>query len=74
MIDPEKNELAELLDFHGVARAGDVLVVEMDRSVTRETMERMQQAFGEVHKKFGVGIVVLDAGMRVAGKKSPLAG
>lgn len=69
MAEPEKDELADLLDFHGVVHAGDVLVVECDQRLTADQSRALSVAFDAVHAKFGVGIILLDGGLRVAGRK-----
>jgi hypothetical protein len=68
-VDVDKNELAELLDFHGVVRAGDVLVVESDRALSAEAYRQLAEQFELVHAKYDVGMILLDYGLRVAGKK-----
>lgn len=70
--DTEKNELAELLDFHGVVHKGDVLVIESERCLTAEQSKQLAAMFDGVLEKFGVGIILLDGGLRVAGKRASI--
>jgi hypothetical protein len=69
--ETHKNELAELLDFHGVVHAGDVLVVECERRLTPDEFRSVGEMAEHVLTKFGVGMILLAHGMRVAGKKAP---
>ncbi len=63
----DKPEIAELVKFHGVVHSGDVLVIESTRKLTVEEVAQLQKQFGEIHSKFGVGVILLDDVFRVAG-------
>jgi hypothetical protein len=65
--------LSGLLEFHGVVRRGDVLVVQATRHFSNETWSFIGEQVKLVFEKHGVGMIVLDENLRVAGTKPPPA-
>lgn len=66
-------ELRGLLDFHGVAHRGDVLVIEMQRRLTVDDFCKAQEMVRAACAPYGIGVILLDESMRVAGRKTPHA-
>ena len=51
---------------------GDTVFVELDRPATMQQMENVRRDMREIIKASGINIIVLDYGMRIAGREELL--